>query len=185
MNDLASTSLRSAGVSIPLPGCAETRWYAAYTCANHEKRIAEQFHLRGVEFFLPVYDTVRRWKDRRVRMQFPLFPGYVFVHAPLAHQLRIVQVPGVVRLVGFGPVPTPLPDEQIETLRRALDLKVGTAPHPYLKVGRRVKIISGSLAGLTGILLRNKNGDRVVLSIELIMRSVAVEVDVADIEPIV
>jgi transcription antitermination factor NusG len=184
MNDMTSTGLRSVGVSMPLREYAETRWYAAYTCANHEKRIAEQLHVRGVEFFLPLYDTVRRWKDRRVRMQFPLFPGYIFVHTPLGHQLRILQVPGVVRLVGFGSIPTPLPDEQIESLRYALVQKVGTTPHPYLTVGRHVRIISGSLAGLTGILLRNKSSYRVVLSLELIMRSVAVEVDVADIEPI-
>jgi transcription antitermination factor NusG len=184
MSDMTSTALRSAGVSAPSREYAETRWYAAYTCANHEKRIAEQLHLRGVEFFLPLYDTVRRWKDRRVLMQFPLFPGYIFVHMPLGQQLRIVQVPGVVRLVGFGSIPAPLPDEQIETLRNALVQKVGTTPHPYLTVGRHVRIISGSLAGLSGILLRNKSSYRVVLSLELIMRSVAVEVDVADIEPI-
>src|SRR5258708_8431319 len=83
MNDMTSTSLRSPGLSIPSREYAETRWYAAYTCANHEKRIAEQLHLRGVEFFLPLYDTVLRWKDRRMRMQFPLFPGYIFVHMPL------------------------------------------------------------------------------------------------------
>lgn len=185
MTDMTSTSLRIAGLSAASREHAETRWYAAYTCANHEKRIAEQLHIRGVEFFLPLYDTVRRWKDRRVRLQFPLFPGYIFVHMPWGHQLRIVQVPGVVRLVGFGSVPSPLPDEQVETLRNALALKVGTTPHPYLTVGRHVRITSGSLAGMTGILLRNKNSYRVVLSLELIRRSMAVEVDVADIEPII
>src|SRR5260370_13653784 len=124
MNDMTSIALRSGGISIPSREYGETGWYAAYPCANPEKRIAEQLHLRGVEFFLPLYDTVRRWKDRRVRMQFPLFPGYIFVHMPLGHQLRIVQVPGVVRLVGFGSVPAPLPDEQLETLRNALAQKV-------------------------------------------------------------
>jgi transcription antitermination factor NusG len=96
----------------------------------------------------------------------------------------MLQVPGVVRLVGFNSAPTPVPDEEIEALRNGLALKVGTTPHPYVTVGRRVKIAFGPLAGLRGILVRNKNDFRVIVSIELIMRSIAVEVDMADVEAI-
>ena len=163
---------------------SEPRWYAAYTCANHEKRVAEHCDSRAVEFFLPRYESVRRWKDRRVRIQLPLFPGYVFVRLPLRDRLRVLNVPGVVKLVGFGSIPTSLPEQEIEALRNGLAQTVGVTPHPYLKVGRRVRIVSGSLTGLSGILLKEKNNFRVVLSLELIMRSIAVEVDIADIVPV-
>src|SRR5215467_7020856 len=80
----------------------EPHWYAAYTCANHEKRVAEQLIERAVEHFLPQYESVRRWKDRRVKLQLPLFPGYVFVRLELRNQIRVLQIPSVVRLVGFN-----------------------------------------------------------------------------------
>src|SRR5260370_3930347 len=95
MNDMTSIALRSAGLSIPSREYGETRWYAAHTGANHEKRVAQQLHLRDQEFSLPLYDTVRRRKDPRMRMQFPLFPGAISVHMPLGHQLRICQGAGV------------------------------------------------------------------------------------------
>ena len=95
--------------------CLESRWYAAYTCANHEKRVREQLEQRSVESFLPLYETVRRWKDRRVRLQLPLFPGYLFVRMAVVDRLRVLQVPGVVRLVGFSGQLAPLPDEEIES----------------------------------------------------------------------
>jgi len=98
-------------------------WYAAYTCANHEKRVADHLAGRGVEYFLPLYETVHRWKDRRVRLQLPLFPGYVFVRLPLAQRLRVLQAPGVARLVGFGDMPAPLADADIEALRKGLQGK--------------------------------------------------------------
>lgn len=160
----------------------EPRWYAAYTCARHEKRIAEQLARRGVESFLPLYESVRRWKDRRVCLQLPLFPGYVFVHTALAHRLRVLQIPSVVRLVGFNGLPTALPDSEIEALRRGLVDKRLVKPHPYLTVGRRVRIKNGPLAGVEGILIRKKNSVRVVLSLDLIQRSACVEVDASDVE---
>jgi transcription antitermination factor NusG len=162
----------------------EPRWYAAYTCANHEKRVAEQLLHRNVEHFLPLYDTVHRWKDQRVHLQMPLFPGYVFVHLSLAERLRVLQVPSVVRLVGFGEHPTALPEQEIETLRRGLGAPLRAESHPYLTKGRRVQIKSGPLAGLEGILLRRKSNFRVVLSVDLILRSIAVDVDLADITPL-
>src|SRR5690348_10289147 len=94
-----------------------SRWYAAYTSANHERRVADQLSARQVEHFLPSYVCVRRWKDRRVTLQLPLFPGYVFVRVDLRNRLRVLQIPGVASLVGFGGVPTPLPDAEVEALR--------------------------------------------------------------------
>jgi transcription termination/antitermination protein NusG len=162
----------------------EPRWYAAYTCANHEKQVAEQLRERSVEHFLPLYETVHRWRDRRVRLHLPLFPGYVFVRLPLHDRLKVLQVPSVARLVGFGGLPTALPEHEIETLRGSLGGGLRAQPHPYLTVGRRVRINKGPLVDLEGILLRKKSNLRVVLSVDLIMRSIAVEVDAADIEPL-
>ena len=162
----------------------EQRWYAAYTSANHEKRVAEQLGIREVEFFLPAYESVRRWKDRRVTLQMPLFPGYVFVRMALRDRLQVQQVPGVAHLVGFDGTPAALPDEEIEALRASLESGVRAEPHPYLAAGRRVRLKSGPLTGMQGILLRRKGNFRVVISIELIQRSLVVQVDAADVETV-
>jgi transcription antitermination factor NusG len=162
----------------------EKKWYAAYTSANHEKRVAEQLVVRDVEHFLPVYESVRRWKDRRITLKMPLFPGYVFVRMALRDRLQVLQVPGVAHLVGFDGTPAALPDEEIETLRASFESGVRVEPHPYLTVGRRVRLKSGPLAGMQGILLRRKGNFRVVISIELIQRSLMVQVDAVDAEAV-
>ena len=156
---------------------AEPQWYAAYTCARHEKCVAQQFGLRNIEHFLAVYESVRRWKDRSVRLQVPLFAGYVFVRIPLCGRLCVLQVPGVVRLVGFNGMPTALDKEEIESLQRALCNGLRLAPCPYLRAGCRVRITGGPLSGREGILVRRKGQARVVLSIGLIERSVLVDVE--------
>jgi transcription antitermination factor NusG len=160
----------------------EPHWYAVQTCANHEKRVLQQLGQRTVEAYLPQYESVRRWKDRRVRLDLPLFPGYVFVHLALRDRLRVLQTPGVVRLVGFGGQPASLPDQEIEALRQGLTHEMHIEPHPYLKVGHRVRVRSGPLQGLQGLLVRKKNVSRFVISLDLIMRSVAAEIDVAELE---
>ena len=165
------------------PDFFEPHWYAAYTCANHEKRVASEIETRGVEHCLPVYSSVRRWKDRRVNLELPLFPGYVFVRLALRDRLRVLQVPSVVRLVGFNGLPAALPDEEMEILRMGLSARLRAEPHPFLTVGRRVRIISGPLSGLEGVLKRKKNSLRMVVSLGLIQRSVAVDVDIADVAP--
>jgi transcription antitermination factor NusG len=160
---------------------AEARWYAAYTCANHEKRVSEQLVVREVQHFLPLYSSLRRWKDRRVILELPLFPGYVFVRMALRHRLQVQTVPGVAWLVGFEGTPTALPDHEIESLRTSLG-RAQAKPHPYLVAGRRVRVTRGPLAGMEGVLLRRQGSFRVVISIELIQRSVAVDVEAADVE---
>jgi transcription antitermination factor NusG len=159
-------------------------WYALYTSANHEKKVAAELGRRSMESFLPLYSSVRRWKDRRVQLQLPLFPGYVFVHLALTDRFRALQVPGVAKLVGFGGQPVALPDEQVEALRSGLNGQSRAEPHPYLIVGRRIRVLRGPFQGVEGILARKKGVFRVVLSLELIMRSIAVEVDAADVEPV-
>jgi len=160
----------------------ESRWYVVYVRANHEKRVAEQLGQRSVEHFLPLYESVRRWKDRRMRLQLPLFPGYVFVHLALQDRLRVLQIPSVVHFIGFSGLPCALPDEEIEALRYGLGHQPRVEPHPYLRAGRRVLIKRGPFQGLEGFLVRRKGNFRAVLSVDLIMRSIAVELDAAEIE---
>lgn len=161
----------------------EPHWYAAYTSANHEKRVAEQLEARDVECFLPLYASVRRWKDRRVTLQLPLFPGYVFVRMALRNRLQVLQIPGVARLVGFGGIPAALPQAEVDALRAGLASGIQAEPHPFVTVGRRVRIKEGPLAGFEGVLQRWKGDWRVVLSLELIQRSVAVEVEASTLAP--
>lgn len=159
----------------------EPYWYAAYTCANHERRIADQLGCRGIEHFFPQYESVRKWKDRKVRLSLPLFPGYVFVHLELRERLKVLQVPGVVRLVGFNGQPTAVPAEDVARIREFLGQGFRAEPHPFMTVGRRVLVQSGPLAGMEGIILRRKSRTRLVISFELIQRSMAVEVGEEDL----
>lgn len=157
-------------------------WYAVYTSANRERSVAEQLQRRQIEHFLPLYSSVRRWKDRRVTLQRPLFPGYVFVRMSLRDRLRVLQVGGVARLVGFDGTPAALEESEIEALRRGFAAGTGMDPHPFLTVGRRVRIRRGPFAGVSGVLLKRKGKYRVVISIDLIKRSVALDADTADLE---
>jgi len=159
-------------------------WYATYTHARHEKKVAQQLEERHIEYFLPVYRSLRRWKDRRKELDLVLFPGYVFVRLSLADRLRVLQLPGVVRFVSFNGQPAALLETDIEALRNGLTHGVRAEHHPYLTVGRRVKVVHGPLTGARGILVRNKTNCRVVISIDAIMRSVSVEIDEADVIPI-
>jgi transcription antitermination factor NusG len=162
---------------------AEMHWYALYTCARHEKQVARQIEQRHISCFLPVYRSVRRWKDRRKELELALFPSYVFVHIALKDRLKVLQVASAVRFVSFNGHPAPLPEADMESLMSGLSRGVRAEPHPYLTAGRRVRVRSGPLSGAEGILVRRKDKFRVVLSLDLIMRAVAVEVDEADIEP--
>ncbi len=170
----------------PVSGLAITqppsRWYAAYTCARHEKQVSRQLRDRDIDYFLPLYPSVRRWKDRRKEVEFPLFPGYIFVHIGEIERLRVLQVPGVAHLISFNGRPAPLDDNEIEALRNGIANGICPEPHPYLKAGRRVRVKYGPLAGVEGFLVRRKDKFRVVISIDLIMRSIAAEVQVADLE---
>lgn len=170
--------------SFVLPPHEQRRWYAAYTCANHEKRVADLMRARELEHFLPLYTSVRRWKDRGMVLQMPLFPGYVFVRIALRDRLQVQQVPGVAWLVGFDATPAPLPDEEIQALRASLSTEARIEPHPYMTAGRRVRIKTGCLAGMEGVLLRRKGNFRVVISVELIRRSLAIDINECDLEPL-
>jgi transcription antitermination factor NusG len=167
----------------PQAGQAEDRWYVLHTYPRHEKSVVLQIEERRIACFLPLYRSMRRWKDRRKELELALFPGYVFVRIDLKDRLRVLQMASVVRFVSFNGMPAPLPDAEMVALMNGLKGGVGAEPHPYLTAGRSVRVSSGPLAGVEGILVRRKDGFRVVLSLDLIMRSVAVEVDECDVEP--
>src|SRR5207248_6238087 len=145
---------------------AQARWYALHTCSRHEKRVHDQLSAKGIESFLPLYSSQRRWKDRKIALDLPLFPGYMFVHVPFAERLRVLQLPGAVKLVSARGQALPLDDSEIEHLRRGLASGGRAEPHPFLLVGHQVRIIAGPFAGATGILLRKKDDFRVVLSVD-------------------
>ncbi len=163
----------------------EPRWYAAYTRSKHEKRVAAELSARDVEHFLPLYSSVRRWKDRRVQLEMPLFPGYIFVRIALRDRLRVVQIPSVVRLVGFSGLPAALPDTVMEILRLGLSERSRAGPHSFLAVGRPVRITGGPFAGLRGVLKRRKNQLWVVVSIDLVQRSIIISVDSTEVTPLI
>jgi transcription antitermination factor NusG len=158
------------------------QWFAAYTTPRHEKHVGEVLAERNIESFLPLYRTVRQWKKSSpVTLELPLFPCYLFVRINRAARGAVLSLPGVVSIVGSTKEPWPLPQLEVEALR--LGARLGKAePHPYLRVGERVRIKSGLMAGVEGILVRKKNEFRFVLTLEAIMRSVAVEVDASELE---
>ena len=165
---------------VPSESCSLPEWFAIYVMTRHEKRIAEHLRIRQIEYFLPLYQARHEWKDgSRVTVQLPLFPNYLFVRTPRGQRGRALEVPGVLSAVGKRESSV-IAGTYIDSLRQAVN--TGKAePHPYLATGSFVRIRSGVLAGLQGIVLRQKSTCRVVLSLELIMRSVAVEVDMADL----
>ena len=175
-------SIDNSGV---LTASADTlpRWFAVYTTPRHEKHVSEILAERQIETFLPLYRANRQWKKSSpVVLDLPLFPTYVFVR--IARQARgvVLGTPGVLSIVGSSKESWPLPDFEIDALRSGL-LERKIEPHPYLVVGERVRIMAGVMAGVEGVLVRKKSDLRVVLSLDTIMRSVAVEVNADDIEP--
>ncbi len=159
-------------------------WYALQTYPRHEKRVQEDLRVRAIECFLPLYETVHRWKNGcKVRVELPLFPGYVFFRIDPRQRFKALGLPGAVSIVGSANGPWPLPDSEIVSLRDRLQ-SCKFEPHPYLAVGQKVRIKSGPLADMTGFLVRQSGGLRVVLSVELIRQAAAVEVNADDVEAI-
>jgi transcription antitermination factor NusG len=157
-------------------------WHALYTRHQHEKVVAQALSGKGFEVFLPQYRTVRKWKDRQKEIALPLFPNYVFIHGGLDRMLSIVTTPGVHSLVSWGGRPAEIPWKEIEAVRRLVESSLPIEPHPFLKCGDVVRIKSGALEGIEGILVRKTRRVRLVLSVEMLSRSAAVEVDVNVVE---
>jgi transcription antitermination factor NusG len=165
-------------------GGEQSRWYAIHTVARHEKRVDQQLREIGVVTFLPLMQQIRRWSDRRAMVDVPLFSCYAFVRTVQAagERLRVLRTPGVLGFVGSERVGTPIPTEQIENLQMSIRQKVPFVDHPFLTVGNRVRIRGGSLDGVEGILAGHGRDQSLVLSIELLHRSVSIRVEGYDIE---
>lgn len=183
MSEISTQETSVSNYEALLPSAnALPQWFAVYTTPRHEKHVSQILGEREIETFLPLYRTTRQWKKSRpVVLELPLFPTYVFVR--IARELRgaVLGVPGVLSFVGSAREPWAVPDPDIEAIRLGLQMQK-IEPHPYLTVGERVRIKSGVMAGIEGILVRKKNDLRVVLTLDTIMRSVAVEIDANDIE---
>jgi transcription antitermination factor NusG len=157
-------------------------WYALYTRHQHEKSVHRVLAGKGFEAFLPLYTAAHQWKDRVKRVSLPLFPCYVFIRGPLVQWLPVLTTPGVHAVVGYGGEPACIADAEIDAIRTVVDSSVKAEPYPYLKCGDRVRVTAGPLRGLEGILLRKKNWCKLLLSVDMLQRSVAVEIDVAMIQ---
>ncbi len=158
-------------------------WWALYTRHQHEKTVAEILSAKGFEVFLPLYESIRHWKDRSKKLTLPLFPCYVFVRGGLSRRLQVVTTPGVHMILFHGEDVAMIPGVEIDTIRKAVEGPFRVEPHPFLKCGERVRVIRGSLQGVEGVLIRKKNLYRLVLSVDMMAKSVAVEIDATDVEP--
>jgi len=177
--DLISENASSQPLSI-----GTGQWYAIQTRSRHEKRVAEQLKARSIESFLPIHRCRRKWKNGVLAdLELPLFPGYLFARPAIGERILVLQLPGIIGFAASTTHPTPVPDDDIDALRKMAE-SLGAEPHPFLNVGDRVRIVAGPLAGCEGILTRRKQELRLVLSIQIIMRSISVEVSELDIEPV-
>jgi len=158
------------------------RWYAAYTYPQHEKAVAEQLETRSVETFLPTLSSRRQWKDRRVEIARPLFPGYVFTRIALADRIKVVSIPSVVRILSFNGQPAEISDQEIESVRLCVGGGVALESHPVPEVGERVRVTSGAFEGVEGIVVDRKSKCKLIVSISLIHQAVALEIDSNQLE---
>jgi transcription antitermination factor NusG len=162
----------------------DARWYAIRTRSRHEKVAARELNAQGIPVYLPLVVSVRQWSDRRTEVELPLFPGYAFVRVSYfsGDRIRVLQASGVVSFVGRNAAGVSIPEEQIEAIRTLLVRKVPVKDHPFLKVGQRIRVRSGSLSGVEGILAAVNGLRSLVISVEPIQRSLCINLDGYDVE---
>ena len=168
------------------PGLETNCWYALHTRSRHEKRVAGELEQKGIATFLPLVTSVRKWSDRRMKIEMPLFSCYVFVNIPQVPETRVsvLRTSGVLAFVGGNNLATPIPTHEIEQIQTVLERKVPFAAHPFLEVGQRVRIRGGALDGIEGVLARFNGNSRLVISVQTIQRSLSITVDGYDVEPV-
>jgi transcription antitermination factor NusG len=161
---------------------AHERWYAVYVRSRHERCVATHFGSHSVEYFLPTYKELHKWKNGcRIQLELPLFPGYLFTRIYLSQKLSVLRCPGVIRFVEVNHEPSPVEDCEVENLRLGIQ-QYPTHPHPYITAGTTVRIRRGPFAGKVGIMVRHEGVLRVIISMDLLKRAVAVELDLADVD---
>jgi transcription antitermination factor NusG len=160
------------------------RWFALQVWTRKESAVASELQAKGFECFLPMFTSIRQWSDRVKQVELPLFPGYLFCRFELNNRRPLIVTPGVLQIVGVGKSPTPLDDAEISALQLAAASELPRQPWPYLSAGTRVKVVHGNLSGIEGILINFKGNHRVVLSVGLLQRSVALEVDLSWVIPL-
>ena len=168
---------------IPLTG---TAWYAVHTRSRHEKRVATELERKGIRTFLPLQKELRQWSDRRMTVETPLFSCYAFVNidSSAASRVEVLRTAGILSFVGGNQRIISIPDPEIEGVQALLASRIGFAPHPFLAIGQKVRVRSGALEGVEGILTRINGSNRLVMSVETIQRSLSITIDGFDVEPI-
>ena len=159
-------------------------WFALQVRSRREAFVADHLVGQGLECYLPLYKSTRRWSDRLKEVEQPLFPGYLFCRLNLSNRGPVLMTPGVQQIVGFGRTPVPVEEKEVESIRQVLSSGLPSLPWPYLHLGDRVRVNYGSLVNLEGILVNFRGSNRVVLSVTLLQRSVALEIDLAWLSPI-
>ncbi len=165
----------------------EQEWYAVHTRSRHEKKVHAELRGKGVESFLPLYETLSRRRDRKKLVELPLFSGYLFVHIVPERDriLEVLKVKGVVRIIGKTATELfPIPEEQIEAVRRFVESDVLISGHPYIKEGSRVRVKCGPLAGVEGVLQEKRGKHRLIISVDMLQQAVSTEISVDEVEPV-
>ncbi len=159
----------------------DLRWFALWTRSRHEQVVREQLDQKHIEAFLPTITRWSRWKDRKKRIDWPLFPGYCFARFNVRERLPVLKCTGVVNIISFEGEPAPIPDQEIDSIRQLIDTDLAYDPCPMIHEGMLVEVMHGPLKGVIGRLLRKNERARLVLSVDLIGQAVSVEVDAADV----
>lgn len=176
--------LQNKSARVVTNGDGAQPWYALYTRHQHEKMIAAMLCGKGFEVFLPLCSAIHRWKDRKKAIQLPVFPCYVFLRGGLDRLFHIVSTPGVYHLVCAGGRPASIPQAEIDAIHQVMETRLPFEPYTFMKAGNWVRVTSGPLAGIEGVVVRQKSLCRLVLSVELLQKSVAVEIGAEDVERI-
>jgi transcription antitermination factor NusG len=174
---------RAASAVSPADRLVVPAWYAIWTRSRHEQVVREQLEGKGVETFLPTITRWSRWKDRKKKIDWPLFPGYCFARFAAAERLPVLKSAGVVSIVSFEGEPAPIPEREIDGIRRLIQSDLQYDPCPFIREGSLVEVVHGPLRGVVGRLVRKGSHARLVLSVDLIGQAVSVEVDAADVRP--
>lgn len=184
LSTIIAKASRMINFTPEISSAGQTEWNAVYTRHQHEKSVAESLTGNGFEVFLPMYNTIRQWIDRKKQLSLPLFPCYVFVRSNFERRLQVLSTPGVHFVVMFAGRPAPIPESEMDAIRKAVESKLRVEPHPFLRCGDWVRVTSGPLADVEGILVRKKGSYRLVLSAELLGKSIAVEIDALSVKPL-